>query len=239
MIKIKWFTFCILILLASNLLAVGAVQAQTSDDEDPAMFIIAKEALYSGSSGWYAGYVVAGQSGTYTLNISATGSQRLFPVSNVKIIAVISDQAQAGGLSSLAINGVPITTFTAGIPAYYGANGGPFSEPDYYGYNDQYVIPQLTYQQTHFPDQWYQITVTVDFASTATEKAKVMFLCYGIDSHGNPAKAPFSQVTLFVLPEYVTPILGVAACFGAYIVFQKGKEFAKKRKREASGFGGA
>jgi len=52
----------------------------------------------------------------------------------------VNDAAQAGGLSSLSINGDPITTFTPGSPSYYGASGGPFSEPDFYGYNDQYTI---------------------------------------------------------------------------------------------------
>jgi len=79
-------------------------------------------------------------SSSFSLNISVTGSQGDFPISNVKIIVTVNDAAQAGGLSSLSINGDPITTFTPGAPSYYGASGGPFSEPDFYGYNDQYTI---------------------------------------------------------------------------------------------------
>ena len=220
--------FFVSAILVGYALSINMVHAQIDEEEDPAVFIIAKDAPYIGASGWYAGYLVVGQSGTYTLNISANGPERLFPISNVKIIAAISTEAKAGGLSALSIEGVQIATFTQGVTSYYGAQGGPFSEPDYYGYNDQYVIPQLTYQQIHFPNTWYQITVTVNFASSATENSKVMFLCYGTDSAGKSAKTPFSQGTLFVVPEYITPIMGISSCFAAYAVFRKRKFFTKK-----------
>ena len=228
-IKLIGIVFCVSMLMFSSL-AIGLAFAQT--DNDPSAFIIAQNAAYVGGSGWYAGYVVTGQSGTYTLNISVTGSQGDFPISNVKIIVTVNDAAQAGGLSSLSINGDPITTFTPGAPSYYGASGGPFSEPDFYGYNDQYTIKQLTYAQAHHPDNWYQIPVTVNFASGADgQNAKVMFLCYGTDYKGNDVKTPFSggtlfvPGTLFVVPEYISPILALFAFFAAYIVFKKGTLF--------------
>jgi hypothetical protein len=58
--------------------------------------------------------------------------------------------------------------------------------------------------------------VTIEFAAGANDKSKVVFLCYGSDANGNPVETPFNQGTLFVVPEYATPILGVAACFAAY-----------------------
>ena len=128
-----------------------------AQEDDPVIFIISPTSTYVGGSGWYAGYVIVGKSGTYKLNISATGSQSQYPITNVKVIVLASNEAAAGGLKSLSIEGTPITGFTAGKPPYYVANGGPFQEPDYYGYNDAYLISQLTYNEAHHPDHWKQL----------------------------------------------------------------------------------
>jgi hypothetical protein len=229
-LKLKNAKTILLILLttALTLSSLFASPAFAQEDDDPAAFVIAQNGVYVGASGWYAGYVVAGQSGTYILNISATGSPSQYPITDIKIIALISDAAHDGQLTALSINGMPLTAFTEGDPAYYGANGGPFSEPDYYGYNDQYTITQLTYQQVHHPTNWYQLPVTVTFAENATMDAKVMFLLYGTDAKGLPVKTPFSEATLFVLPEYVNPILALAAFAAAYLVYRKKSTLKQK-----------
>jgi hypothetical protein len=49
-----------------------------------------------------------------------------YPITNVKLIALASDEAAGGGLKKLVIEGLSITGFEQGKPAYYTKNGGPF-----------------------------------------------------------------------------------------------------------------
>ena len=177
--------------------------------------------------GWFAGYVVNGQSDTYTLRISASGSQSSFPITNIKVIVLVSDEAAAGGIQSLTIDGVTISGYTEGTPSYYGANGGPFKELDYYGYNDQYVISALTYEQGHYPSSAKEVTVHLQFSSSASGNSKVMFLCYGTDANGNSLKTAFSNGTLIALPEYALGgLVAFGACFVAFFAFKKHRGFS-------------
>lgn len=191
------------------------------------IFVIGQGSTDVGGTGWYAGYVITGVSGTYTLNISITGGANAFPFSNIKVIALVSNESVLqGGLAKLIINGTQIDGFEVGKPAYFWPNGGPFSEPDFYGYNDTYVIPELTYAEAHHPDNWVQLPVTVEFSSTATEASKVMFVCYGFDVTGKDAKTPFSGGTMFVVPEVETTLIGFSAfacAFGFYAWKRRGK----------------
>jgi hypothetical protein len=181
---------------------------------DPDSFkVIGDGSTYVGGKGWYAGYVISGVSGTYTLKISVAGVH--FPIADVKLIVLISDEAHDGGLESLSIEGTSITSFTEGKPSYYVPNGGPFQEDDYYGYNDAYVIGTLTKEQAEWPDKYFPVRVTVTFSETATEASKVAFLCYGINSAGNPVYTAFSEMTMFVIPEPMT-IVSIAAMFVAF-----------------------
>ena len=198
------------------LLVSMVISSALAQEDDPVIFIIGEGSTYVGGSGWYAGYVICGRSGTYTLNISATGSKEHFPITNVKVIVLASDEAATEGLEFLTIEGTSIIGFQTGKPPYYVANGGPFKEPDYYGYNDTYVIPQLTYNDAHYPDHWVQITVTVEFKPTATTNSKIMFLCYGIDAKGKPAETPFSGGTMFAIPDLASTLMGLTAFGGAY-----------------------
>ena len=186
------------------------------------MFVIVLGSQDVGGSGWFAGYVVNGQSSTYTLRVSVTGSEKSFPISNVRVIVLVSVEAASGGIQSLSINGAPVAGFTKGTPSYYGANGGPFNEPDYYGYNDSYSIPQLSYSQVHYPDNAQNITINLQFSSSATINSKVMFLCYGTDAKGQALKTAFSNGTLMVVPEYALGgLVAFGACFFAFAVFRK------------------
>ncbi len=198
---------------------------------DPEIFVIAENANNVHGSGWFAGYVVYGTSGTYTLDLSATGNEDRFPIVDVKVIVLVSDEAQAGGLASLSIEGTPIIGYTEGQPAYYGANGGPFAEPDYYGYNDTYTIPELTYAQVHYPDNSYELSITVVFSSTATLASKVEILCYGTNGvgalHPTEWKTPFSGGTTFVIPYIASTAAAVAAVAGAFGLYKI------KRKKSA------
>jgi hypothetical protein len=144
---------------------------------------------------------------------------------------LVSDEAAASGIQSLSIQDKQISAFTKGIPNYYGAKGGPFNEPDYYGYNDSEVIPQLTFDEGHYPEKAKLVTVSIQFSSSATENSKVMFLCYGTDAHGNGLKTAFSTGTLFVTPEYsLGGIVAFAACFCGYIIFKKRDSFSNLKK---------
>jgi len=210
-------------LIITILLMSMVISSAFAQENDPAIFIIGEESTYIGGSGWYAGYVIYGQSGTYKLNISATGCQ--FPIENVTVIVLASNETANGGLKSLSINGTSIIGFQTGKPQYYVANGGPFQEPDYYGYNDTYVIPQLTYNDAHHPDHWVQITVTVEFKPTATTNSKIMVLCYGTDAEGKPAETPFSGGTMFAIPDLASTLMGLTAFGGAY-----GLYYLRKRK---------
>jgi hypothetical protein len=201
------------------------ISSALAQEDDPVIFIVGEGSTYVGGSGWYAGYVICGRSGTYKLNISATGSEGHFPIPKVKVIALASYEAATSGLKSLSIEGMSIIGFQTGKPPYYVANGGPFQEPDYYGYNDAYVIPQLTYEEAHHPDHWVQITVTVEFMPTATTNSKIMFLCYGTDAKGRPAKTPFSGGTMFAIPDLASTLIGLTAFGGAY-----GLYYLRKRK---------
>jgi hypothetical protein len=213
------------LLITTILLMSIVISSAFAQEDDPAIFIIGEGSTYIGGSGWYAGYVIYGQSGTYKLNISATGSQRQFPIKNVKVIVLASNETANGGLKSLSINGTSIIGFKRGKPQYYVANGGPFQEPDYYGYNDTYVIPQLTFNEAHHPEHWIQLTVTVEFEPTATTKSKIMFLCYGTDAQGKSVETPFSGGTMFVIPDLASTLMGLTAFGGAY-----GLYYLRKRK---------
>jgi hypothetical protein len=133
-------------------------------------------------------------------------------------------------ISLLKIEDQVINTFTPGKPAYYGPNGGVFAEPDYYGYNDAYTIRQLTEAQAKWPDNHYTVTVTVEFGPHATQNSKVMFLCYGTDSADKPTETAFSKGTMFVVPEYIVPIMGIGACFAAYGGYTKIKGRSKSQQ---------
>jgi len=216
----------ILLAITMLLLTSMTIFPTLAQEDDPVIFIISPTATYMGGSGWYAGYVIVGRSGTYTLDISATGSQMQYPITNVRVIALASDEAVVGGLKSLYIEGMQIIGFQTGKPPYYVANGGPFQEPDYYGYNDTYVIPQLTYDEAHHPDHWEQITVKVEFQSTATINSKIMFLCYGTDAQGKPAESPFSGGTMFVIPDLAGTLVGLTAFGSAFGIYS----LRKRRK---------
>ena len=207
------------------LLVSMVISSALAQEDDPVIFIIGEGSTYVGGNGWYAGYVIYGRSGTYTLNISATGSEKHFPITNVKVIVLASKEAATGGLEFIIIEGTSIIGFQTGKPPYYVANGGPFKEPDYYGYNDTYVIPQLTYDDGHHPDHWVQITVTVEFKPTATTNSKIMFICYGTDAKGKPAETPFSGGTMFAIPDLASTLMGLTAFGGAY-----GLYYLRKRK---------
>ncbi|MCL5949961.1 MAG: hypothetical protein M1490_05735 [Candidatus Bathyarchaeota archaeon] len=195
------------------------------------MFVIVLGSQEISGSGWFAGYVVNGQSGTYTLRISASGSEHSFPITDVKVIVLVSNEAAAGGIQSLTINETSVSGYTKEAPSYYGANGGPFKEPDYYGYNDHYVIPQISYNQGHYPDNAENITINLQFSSLATENSKVMFLCYGTDAKGHALKTAFSNGTLIVVPEYALGgLVAFGACFFAFIVFNKRYSFSVKKR---------
>jgi len=222
---IKYIT----LLIATISLTAILISSVAAQEEDPEIFIIGEGSTYIKGSGWYAGYVICGRSGTYKLNISATGSDKQFPIKNVKVIVLASNEAALGGLKSLYIEGKPIIGFQKGEPQYYTANGGPFKEHDYYGYNDTYVIPQLTYDEAHHPEHWKQITVTVEFQPTATTNSKIMFLCYGTDAQGNSVETPFSGGTMFVISDLASTLIGLTAFSGAYITYT----LRKHRKPEA------
>jgi hypothetical protein len=193
------------------------------------LFTLVLDAEECHGTGWCAGYVVYGQSGTYTLQIAANGNEDSFPISNVKIIVLVSDEAAAGGLESLWIETTQISSFNIGTPSYYGASGGPFSEPDYYGYNDQYVVPTLSYSEAHWPQNAKEFTVTVNFSPAATLNSKVMFICYGINADGKALKTAFSNSTLFVVPEYPVPIIAIGASLAALAIFKITKRKITKR----------
>lgn len=227
----KAYTLPALIMLVcvATAMFVGSAAAQTAEPsptvEDPAFFVIGDGAKYSGGSGWYAGYVISGQSGTYTLQISANGPQNRYPIVNTKVIVCISDEALATATVIVGTNTatpLTLTSYKAGQPSYYGANGGVFKEPDFYGYNDAYTIASLTYDKVHESKSSYSLQVTVTFSAGATQNSKVMFLCYGIDAKGDVAETPFSGGTLIVAtPEYAVAPVALLACFGAYAVYKK------------------
>ena len=212
----------VLIVLLALSISSQIVAAEDVVD-DPVLFVINPDATEPGGAGWYAGYVVIANPGThtYTLEIYAVGPDNavLFPVKDVVLIAAVSDAAQAGGITSIVVNtatSTTITSYTPGTPDYYVGQGGVFAEHDYYGYNDQAQLPNIDH-----PRDPLEITVTITFAPDATSSSKVMFLAYGTDNAGNPAKTPFSGGTLFVLPEYSLPAMATLSCFGAFVLYKK------------------
>lgn len=233
---LKTYTLPALIMLVCVAAAmfVGCAAAQTAEPtptptvyEDPVMFLVGDGATSSGGTGWYAGYVICGQSGTYTLQISANGPATAFPVKNIKIIVCVSNEALSTAtvtIGSDTASPLKLTSYTKGHPSYYIAQGGPFQEPDFYGYNDKYVINSLRYDQIHYPKYSYPLQVTVTFAPGATQNSKVMFLCYGTDANGQPAETSFSNGTLIVpTPEFAYALIPVIACFAGYGVYIKKK----------------
>jgi hypothetical protein len=228
---LKAYTLSALIMLLciAGAMFVGCVTAQeATPDDDPVIFVIGDGSTYSGGTGWYAGYVICDQSGTYTLQISANGPQNRYPIVNTKVIVCISNEALSTATVTVGTNTATplrLTSYTTGKPSYYGANGGVFKESDYYGYSDAYSIASLTYDQVHQSKSSYPLQVTVTFSAGATQNSKVMFLCYGTDAKGDSAETPFSGGTLIVAaPEFSVAPVALLACFGAYAVYKRKNE---------------
>jgi len=214
------------VLIFCVVLSAGVIQLASASGT---MFSIVLTSDDVQVSGWYAGYVVSG-SGTYTLGVSATGSEASFPLHNIKVIVCVNTDAHDAGLQSLTIDGTPITVFNEGSPIYYGANGGPFAETDYYGYSDEYVIPTLSYAEGHHPDNAKEVSVTINFNS-AYPNSKVMILCYGLDAQDKGMKTAFSNGTLFQLPEYeLGALASFGACAAAAILYGKRGQIRLARK---------
>lgn len=210
------------VLLIAAFLAVSLQEASAAT-----LFAVVLSADDVGASGWLAGYVVYAQSGTYTLSVSASGSQNSFPIRNIKVIVCVSNEAAVGGIQSITIGGQTISSYTEGPPSYYGANGGPFSEADYYGFNDQYVISQLTFAEGHHPETAKNIDITVQFSASATPNSKVMFLCYGINAQGQSLKTAFSNGTVIIAtPEYgLGSIAAFGVCISAFVAYKKYRNY--------------
>lgn len=221
----------VLLALIAGVLLLSVASVTALEEEDPSIFLIVTDGQgqYVGGNGWYAGFVVRG-SGTYTLQIFGTGGEYsgLWPVTNVHIVVAISVEAHSGGLESLAINGVSITGFNAGQDPNWPRGpghsiGGPFSEEDYYGYNDSYIIPgglTLTNGTRINPKI---LTIDISFSSSATMASKVALLAYGTDNKCRPAKTPYSGGVTFVVPELAVSLLTLApfAAFGVYKLRRK------------------
>jgi hypothetical protein len=235
MIKSNRLIAILLVIIALNVILpqIQNCKAQTStpDDEDPSIMIMVEGSVNVHGTGWYAGYVIAGRSGDYVIQVSANGPQRLFPVSNVRVIVLASAQAEEGGLQGLKINGHEITispsTFTPGIPSEYSKQGGPFKEPDYYGYNKETTLDPLTYQNAKYPTEWISIPITVTFSQAATENSKIMILISGTDSAGKPSLTPFSEGATFVVPEYLLGGLTALTVFLAAFAIIKRKNLPR------------
>lgn len=185
---------------------------------------VSSSGTYVGAEGWYDGYVVYATPGTHTyeLILSATPGMA-FPLKDVHLVMLISDAAHDGGLTQIELEcskAGPKTyypsDFTSGFLTTYGANGGAFQEPDYYGYNDAFTITPLSKTEVSKSHSGYPITVTITFDSEADENTKIYFLAYGYTNNGKYVKAPFSEGTLFVVPEYpLGALAAVAAGFAA------------------------
>jgi len=184
------------------------------------IYVIGEGSSYWGSTGWFSGYVIKGRSGTYALNISVTGSQAFFPITDLHVVALISHEAMDGGLKSLSIQGMPIVSFQEGIPPYYLNGDGPFREDDYFGYNDSYVLPSnLTYAEAHWPTDAKEVLVEVEFHPKATAESKVAFICYGMNFYSDIVKTSFKNQTMFMIPEFESAVMGLTAmclAFGIY-----------------------
>lgn len=218
--------FKVLIILGLLCLFYIIIPAFAADPIDPSIFIEpASGGTLEDTSGWYAGWVVTTSfSGTYNLHIYATGGENSghWPISSVYIVVAISKEAYSGGLVSLKINGVPIVGFTAG-PCSKLPTGGPFAEPDYYGYNDIYQIPGGLTLSEGARDHPKTFTVEIVFSPSATEASKLAFLSYGTDAKGYPAKTPFTGQIMCKIPELTTLILTSASmvALGAYKIKRK------------------
>lgn len=174
--------------------------------------VIGQGSTNVGTSGWFSGYVIYGKSGNYLVNISVAGSH--FPITNIHVIVLANNVSAKGGLSSLIINNsLTITQFTSGKPGYYKPNGGPFAAADYWGYNDTYIIPQLTSSDAQWPNKAVQLPVHVVFNGN---DAKIAILCHGMDAAGKPVYTAFSELTAFVVPEVATTLIGLTAFGGAF-----------------------
>jgi len=216
------------ILVTILIFTVFGVARQVLAEEDPTFFVIGGTNHVKGK-GWYAGYVITG-SGSYTLRIWATGGeQQHYPITQVRLVILISNEAKNGGLDSLTVNGETISGWTEGEPDYYKAAGGPFSEPDYYGYHE-FPLADMGYDEVHWPDKpGRAVTVDIQFSPGATEASKVAFLCYGIDNQDKPVETAFSDQTVFVVPEPAT-IAGLVSMFSAFGVYT----MLKQRKTKGS-----
>lgn len=64
----------VLLVITLSLTSIFISSLSAQEDDDPVIFIIGEGSTYIKGEGWYAGYVICGQSGTYKLNISPPGA---------------------------------------------------------------------------------------------------------------------------------------------------------------------
>lgn len=83
MLKMKRIMLSIIV----SLLVVSAMGVSVAKADS--FKVIAEGSTYTGGKGWYAGYTLISKSGTYNLQISVAGSK--FPITDVKVIALVSD----------------------------------------------------------------------------------------------------------------------------------------------------
>jgi|WetSurMetagenome_2_1015567.scaffolds.fasta_scaffold86847_3 hypothetical protein len=91
----------------------------------------------------------------------------------------------------------------------------------YYTYID--ITGTLTGSQllSGFPQK---ITITI----SGDNVIKVLVLVMGHDANddsttGLGQRSPYSESTLFVLPEYSLPLIGICSCFAAFAIYKKGR----------------
>ena len=119
----------LLILAAMAVNQIQIVKAQDEIVEDPSLRIIVDGAPRAHGTGWYAGYIVTPNfppSGSpYTLLISAQGPERLFPVADVQVLFLFSEDAK-NHVQTLKLGSTDVIasgTLVAGVPWPYKNNG--------------------------------------------------------------------------------------------------------------------
>jgi hypothetical protein len=223
----KLITAPILLVFALGILCIPLASASTGT-----LFIIGDGSTDLANAGtWQCGYVIEGSPGTHTYTLRITSTHNVGALTNVHVVALISDAAADGGLQKIVLSSSKTSSLTLNCPdsftednggalfaGIYGANGGPAALSDYYGFNNAYVIQSLTQAETDkTTTTGFPVTVEITFAPHATVDSKVYFLVYGTTANGDQVKAPFSGGTLFEAPEYLFGgLVATAACFGAF-----------------------
>ena len=125
---------------------------------------------------------------------------------NTMVVISINDAAYAA-ISSIMVNGVPITSWSSGIPSALSPHG-VFNSAEFYGYAEVNVGNLEEPGPTSIYPYKVEIVVDIDLVPSADlDGAKIHFDAYGYTEEGSIMFSPYSHDSTFMVPEAAPLVL--------------------------------